>query len=237
MRDPCEHFRSEAEALRPDELQPIGFDLATFSRALGAGIAAIERIEPCVGAPRLRLLCEALNEATNRVAAARPKMGATRELITEVYADRKVLMAMLLSWVNAGLVPRAELRQRSEGPGPVDAADDVVSIVCMLRSHPATVGRLLLQSAELDVMVGRAEALVDLLMPSNGALQLRLERARDLQTRLWTLLLAEHELLRHQGARLFGNRVDEWVPPLRSRVQRKRTAYGAPHESSDPAPA
>lgn len=239
MRDLYEQFRTEAEALMPPELKPFGFDLPIVRFNISCAIEAIEHLEPCTGGPRLRQLYATLEEVTRLVLNARPMAGNTRELISEVYADRKVLMAMLLSWSHAGLVPQSEVRRIVEGKGPIDAANDVISIVHMPMQHPATLGKLLLESKELDLMVDRAEALIDVLKPAAAPplVNRRLERARDVQARVWTLLLRQHEVVWKQGAQLFGKAVDDAVPPLRSRVLRKRKAYGAPHESSDPAPA
>jgi hypothetical protein len=238
-------METEANAISLNACVRFNVELALVKNNACVGIAAVEAKGPSAAAPRLRELVKELMVASEALAHAKPYLGSTRELMAEVYADRKILIALLVAWGQVGLVPAHEVSRIASSQGPLDAASNVIDIINMPSVYPATVGKLLLQSTELAPMLARAKALRALVTPTgcrarpNNAL----DEAIAYQSRVWTLLKRQHELLWKEGAQLYGKAVDEYVIPLGSRKVHKRKtapgparpAYGAPHEP-EPAP-
>lgn len=234
MKTALEMIRPEAEALNPDELKTptVDFELAKGNAA--RAVAAVERGEAEIkayakhyisAAVRLWVLFDAFQAVTRLVDLARPLALGVRKLLDPVYADRDVLMAQLTVWGKVNLVPANEVERIKAGTGPIDAAQDVLSIIELPSRYPVLEGKLLHSAKELDQMVQRAKALLAVVKPTS------LRRTNDgyaeqldLQARVWTLLVRQYERLWKDGAFLYGREVDEYVPALGSRVVVKHRA-------------
>ncbi len=180
--------------------------------------------------PHLLELIDALNEASNEVDLVRPTPSGVPKLSEPVYADRNVLMAQLIAWEITGLVPKAEVDRIKAGQGVIDAARDVLAIVKLTSKYPVTKPKLMSTPQELAEMVKRANALLAL-AKKVGARSHAAEayhQALEVQSRIWKLVQRQHEVLWIHGTQVFGREVDEFVPPLGSRVVAKKAAAVVP---------
>ena len=238
MKTAFEEILPEAEALNTDELKVPSVDIELAKGNAAQGVASVERGEAelkayakkyVAAAVRLWLLFDAFAHISRLVDLARPVALGLRKLIDPVFADRDVLMSQLTSWSKVNLVPPNEVERIKAGAGPIDAAQDVLTIIALPEHYPALKGRLLNTPEELDQMVVRAKALLAVVKPTglrraNHALDQHL----DMQARVWTLLVRQYERVWKEGAFIYGREVDQHVPPLGSRVVVKHRAEGEP---------
>ncbi len=185
--------------------------------------------------PRFRGILEALGEATAAVEEARPVQRYARAQIAAISSDRELIMAQLNLFAKAGLVPMPEVERVLAGHGPIDAAEDVVEFARLVEKYPATKATLITTPAELEMMTARAKEYLANARPPSFPVPKnhQLEAAVEWQSRVWTLLVKQHEQLWRYGAFIFGKQVDESVIPLGSRVRRGKKA--ATEETTTPA--
>ena len=145
-------------------------------------------------------------------------------MMTQIWEDRAALMPQAELWARNGLVDEAEIERIRAGAGPIDAAKDVIAIAAIANASPEIRAKMF-GAEQLAERVARAHAYLSIATPSGTAElpNLALSKAIDLQSRLWTLVLAQHAELWRHGANVFGSEVDEHVPALNSRVVTKHT--------------
>ena len=240
-----EDIRSEAESLDPDGLTPFRLDLEIVRHNAQLGIDAVtererelkatfKHYEPA--AQKLIAYVEALELATEEVELAKPVPTEAQKLAQPVYEDRNVLMAQLIAWQLTGMVPRIEVERIKAGSGLIDAARDVLAIVKLTEKYPVTKPKLMSTDKELKAMVKRANALLAVARRTGSRDRANdsLARAQALQSRIWKLVVRQHEVLWVHGALLFGRDVDTYVPPLGSRLTVTKKNDEVP---SEPTPA
>ncbi len=244
MKSAYDEVRTDALSLKPAELKEFGSDLELVLYNANLGITAVEKHAPQLklatkgyvwAGSKLRMYLKALVETTTEVERARLPTPGVRELTSEVFADRDLLMSNLTLWGKVGIVPVAEVERIQAGLGPFDAARDVLDIAELSRRVPEAKRRLMLGGSSLDAMVDRANRLLAMLKPA-GARERSpdaLTEALDAQSRAWTLVLMAHEDLWADGARIFKKDVDEHVPSLLSRTNKRTTD---PVTEPEPAP-
>ncbi len=243
MKSAYDEVRPDALSLKPAELKEFSSDLELVLYNANLGITAVEKHAPQLklvtkgyawAGTKLRRYLKALVETTTEVDRARLPVSGVRELTGEVFGDRDLLMANLTLWGKVGIVPTAEVERIYAGKGPFDAARDVLDIAELCHRVPEARRRLMLGAASIDAMVDRANRLLAMLKPagarerSNDALT----AALDDQSRVWTLVLMAHEDLWAEGARIFKKDVDEHVPSLLSRTNKR-----SPDPVIEPEPA
>lgn len=235
MKRAIETVRSEVEALNPDEVKEVTVEI---SLAVHNAELAIEALEPheellraiyrqyVSAAILLRILVDALREATQEVEEARPIPTGARELGVVVYADRAKLLAQLTTWALLGSLPQREVDRIREGRGQIDACQDVLAMVVLINRSTDLKKRSQVTQDALAEMKARAQQLLTLVRPADRRrrVSVTLTKALDTQARVWTLFVRQHDLLWQDAVRIFGRQVDEHVPALGSRVVSKRKA-------------
>jgi hypothetical protein len=148
------------------------------------------------------------------------------------YAFRRKLLAAAKAFVEAGVIPAAEVSHIEAGHGRLDMAGDDVTLAALLRKYEkATLGRSPVTQEDIDGAAKVGSELQALLKPA-GARRAKetpsdVAKAEETRDRLWTLLVLRHELTWRTGAWLFGKKVDERVPALQARaVSRKKETAG-----------
>ncbi len=228
----------QAAALSSGNLKAFVFALDVVRQNARIGIAAIEPHHETLkrlfkkyvpAEPRLTVLLDALQEATERLDEARPKSKINLQLVAQIWKDRESLMPQLEAWGVNGIIDPKDVERIRAGSGSMDAAQDVIAIASIVNRKPKLKSKMF--GAELlDERVERAKAYLAIATPEgtsevpNRALQ----EARDLQTRVWTLVAAQYDQLWLHGAAIYLRDVDEHVPLLGSRVVTKRGAPDAP---------
>ena len=85
--------------------------------------------------------------------------------------------------------------------------------------YPLTKSKLVIGRHKLEDMVQRAKKLLRVVRPSAlRRVSVQLDEAMNTQSRVWTLLLRQYDVVWAYGALVYGRRVEEYVPPLGSRV-------------------
>ncbi len=133
------------------------------------------------------------------------------------------------------MVPTDPVEAIKRGKGHIDTAQDAIDLAAFFRTHTqAMAGKTPVTPAQIDEASILGTNLLTLLRPGHAPTDAtpspQMSEAVDVRDRLWTLLIAGHDLLWQAGAIAFGKTVDDHVPPLQSRVVAKKPA-------KDPTPA
>ena len=245
---PSPLIRKELAALSPAELKVFVWSFGVVKQNALIGIDAVAPHQAKLkrlfshytpAAPKLLVLLDALAEANQAVARARPSSKGVQALASPVYVDREGLMAQLTVWGLTGLVPMNEVERIRQGTGKIDAAEDVLAVANLVERDPAVKNAFVGSPQSLTQKVARAKALLAVLKPSGTAERPNhaLEHALDDEARVWALVQRQHEALWQEAACLFGRKADEKVPSLVSRTVRRLAASTAEPVSPEPAPA
>ncbi len=162
-----------------------------------------------------------------------PEATMLRDLMPEAYQLRRKLLTSAVALAEAGLIPEREVRAIEEGRGQIDAAGDLTQLPPLYRRHrEAIAGKHPVSVADLDRAEQLGQQLLELLRPGAATgprnVNPKLVASVEARDRLWTLLVGRYELLWRTGAWLFGQKVDEKVPPLQSRRVKRKDESGEP---------
>jgi hypothetical protein len=137
------------------------------------------------------------------------------------------------AWVDAvltrsspstGLVDPKDVERIRSGGGPIDAAKDIIAIAALVERDLA-VNSALIGAHLLDERVERAKTYLAMATP-NGTTEMpnrAMRHALEVQSRVWTLVVRQHDQLWLHGAAIYLRDVDAQVPLLGSRHTSKRT--------------
>jgi len=228
----------QAEALRADEVKEVKVEISLAVHNAEFGIRALEPHEATLRATfrkyvstlaPLRALITALREATEDVQSARVTQVRAREVISQVFADRQILLAQMTAWSLMGLVPRHEIERMKTTRGPIAAARDVLAMIALFTDTPQKRWRNQVNQVALAQMTANAQTTLAVATPTGRRRRpnIVLVKALDTQARVWTLFVRQHDLLWQDAVRIFGRQVDDHVPRVGSRVLPKRKTQGA----------
>jgi hypothetical protein len=159
--------------------------------------------------------------------------GSLAKKMTRARHLRRVLLKGAEACAESGDIPAKEVQSISAGRGQIDTAQDCVQLAALYRKHreklagktPAT-PEMLAEAAALG------SELVGLLQTSTTRKKSKanpsLDEALDHRDRLWTLLEEGYELAWKMGALLWGRRVEEYVPPMLSRIAKPSSRSPSP---------
>ena len=237
MKDIDRSITQEAAAIHPADVKELAFDLKLVKNNAMLGVAAVEkhstrlaeRYKKYVSAkPRLLELLVALEIAVLTATGLRPTEVSNRRLRAALYGDRELLMTQLELFARSGLVPVAEVERIKAGRGSIDAAQDIIDAVELLERYPAARSKVVTPAAQLKQMVSDAKSYLSSTRRASfhAARNEAYAAALDTQSRVWTLVLRQHEQLWKYGCEIYGKDVDAHVLPLGSRVviNRKKKA-------------
>jgi hypothetical protein len=235
-------FLPLASAIDADQIIPMRADASLAYHNVASGVAEVMKYEdhlkehlPKVNLGELHGLPDlALGVAFACLKAIREGGASdTRALLLEANALRRLLLRSAEAAGEAGIFTAQELAKVKEGRGPFDAASDCVALAALFTKHAqALEGKTAVTDGQVEQAAGVGAELLRRLKPKGArrkadAGTMSAAEARD---RLWTLLAQRHERLWAVGAYVFGHAVDEMVPGLLARVQRKRKAKDKPAE-------
>jgi len=237
----------DAAAIHPADVKELTFDLKLVKHNAMLGLAAVEKHSTRLAErykkyksakPRLLELLVALEVAAHTAVSLRPVDANNRSLRASIYGDRELLVTQLQLFARSGLVAVAEVERIKAGRGSIDAAQDIVDAVALLDRYPAARSKLVTSAAQLKQMVENAKLYLSstrrAAFHSNG--NEAYAAALDTQSRVWTLVLQQHEQLWKYGCEIYGKAVDEHVLPLGSRVvNRKKKTPVSPAEPPTPS--
>jgi hypothetical protein len=168
-----------------------------------------------------------------------PEATMLRELMPEAYQLRRKLLASAMALAEAGLIPEREVRTVEKGRGQIDVAGDLTLLPPLYRRHQeAIAGKHPVSKADLDRAEQLGQQLLEILRPGAATgprnVSPELVASVEARDRLWTLLVTRYELLWRTGAWLFGQKVDEKVPPLQSRRIKRKGGDGDSGEPETP---
>jgi hypothetical protein len=166
--------------------------------------------------------------AASQVDRSSPSPRTTGKLLAEARPLRELLLTSAEALARAGLVPAREVEKIREGKGPIDTATDLVDLAALYRKHAARVrGKSPVDAASIQRASALGTELLAVLKPMSAprtrTVAPEVAQAVEARDRLWTLTVTRHALLRRAGGWLFGDRLDDHVPPLQSRVRVTRS--------------
>ncbi len=237
------HFLPLAEALSADEViirsADVEVALANIPRAVEAIASHTDRIQlrlPYVAVHELLELPAlglALLHADGRVGHTE----STREIdaaFSRVGPLREWTLSYLEIAADLGLVQKERVRAIRSGKGKIDVARDCVDIAGLFKeSETKLAGKHPFTTEQLDELAKTGTWLVQTLKPGN-AKKTKAPRSAEaaLRDRFWKLVEDRYDTLRTIGVTLFGiKHVDDYVPPLFSRVSISKTVEAASGES------
>jgi hypothetical protein len=140
---------------------------------------------------------------------------------------RKLLLGQIGILVESGLVKREELDALRKGRGKVNAANDLIDAAALFTQygeqlegkHPITPEQIK-EAQTLGNLLREAVAPSAAIKPKSKARR----QAAENRDRLWTLLSQRHQTLRRVAVWMWPKEADERVPPLGSRVHRRKNA-------------
>ncbi len=224
----------QAAALSPGDLKAFVLSLDVVRQNARIGMAAISPHHDALKRifvkyvpvePKLTVLLDALQEASARVDEARPKTKANLQLVAQIWKDRETLMPQLEAWGVNGVVDLKDVERIRAGSGSIDAAKDVLAIAAIVKRTP-TLKTMTFGAELLEERVARAKAYLAIATP-DGTAELpnrAFHEALDLQSRVWTLVAAQHDQLWLHGAAIYLRDVEQHLPALGSRIGTKRAA-------------
>lgn len=161
-------------------------------------------------------------------------LGETRTLLTEASQLRALLLGMAETLASAGIFAAAAVDKIRAGRGPIDQASDCIELAALFGKTPlAMKEQRLVRTEHIERASELGTLLLGRLTPGGGRKK-GTERpdakevaARD---RLATLLWQRYRDVRRAGFYLWGDELDDRVPPLQSRQlpRTKKPAAPAP---------
>lgn len=220
-------FLEEARAFEAPQVRPLRADPRAVQHNVGLGVAAVmewadhvrEHL-PHVDLAELRSLPDlalCLAHAAQEAAGDGPEAAELRELLVEAHALRRKLAAAAIALAEAGILGPRDAEKVRGKHGAIDAGADCAALAALFEKRAADVeGKTAITAEELARAAEIGATLRALWKPKGaarkpGADGLSPVEARD---RLWTLLVMRHERLWAVGAYVYGQAVDEHVPPL-----------------------
>ncbi|MDI3291572.1 hypothetical protein [Polyangium sp. 15x6] len=166
--------------------------------------------------------------------------GSTPALMEQARVLRDVFIKSADALAAAGILPARAVEKIRAGKGGIDLAQDCVDLAALFTKHAKDIkGKTAVTAANIKEAATVGTDLLKRLKPKGTKSKdpaLDSVNARD---RLWTLLGQRHRELRRVGMWLWGDEVDQHVPPLQSRTlaPRKKTAVPADRINGQAAPA
>jgi len=239
------HFLPLAEALPTDDVIIRGADvdiaLVNIQRGVDAISSHVDTIRKQLPAIAVHELLElpalglALVHADGRVGNA----ASTREIdaaFSRVGPLRELTLSFLEIAADLGLVQKDRVRAIRSGKGKIDVARDCIDIAGVFQeAETKLAGKHPFTTAQLDDLAKTGTWLVQTLKPGNTKKTKPARSAEaDIRDRFWKLVEDRHDTLRTVGVTLFGiKRVDEYVPPLFSRVSNAKAPEASSAESGE----
>lgn len=156
--------------------------------------------------------------------------GTIEALLGRAHPLRRRLLKSAEALAESNIVPDAEVAAIRVGRGKMDASNDCVALAALFRKYEKKIaGKSAItpeEIAEADEVGSKLQTLLKVKgTPTDNRPPPNVAIAVDIRNRFWTLLEQRHDHLWRIGAWLWGQAVDEHVPPLQSRVV-ARTAVG-----------
>lgn len=235
---------SEVKSFRPD------VSLATINAARGVEMVLGHASELAVALPRLDVgavrtlgdLGSALAFAAAQVERFAPTPTNLKAQLVEARSVRALLLAGADMLVLTGVFPAGNVAKIRKGRGPIDTAGDCVALAALFTKYgAAATAKVAVTAADIQRADEVGSRLLRLLRPGRAKkpVDKDLIAATDARDRLWTLFERTwQDNVWRAGAWLFGRDVEQYVPPLHSRVGgRRAAAHGTVPPAPPPTPA
>jgi len=242
------YYLALAQARPPDVVPMLRAGAAIVFHNIKLGIAAIGPyaarlrtelpalpIDDVLELPALGLALLFAERQAEGFGTARAELG---DKLRELRALREPMLLIAEGLALLGLLPADRVQAIRAGTGPIDAAMDGADLAALYREYAqALAGKHPFTPDMLDEIARLGGWIVQHVTPTGGreAVAAEPSEAEDLRNRFWSIVVERHAHARKAGFYLFGDRLDEMVPPLQSRVLGRR---GDPDETKEqPAPA
>jgi hypothetical protein len=155
-----------------------------------------------------------------------------QKLLARAAELRDVLLSSAVALMKAGALPAAKVKKIMAGHGSRDLVQDCIDLAQLFRDHASDVqGKTAITKAQIDEAATVGNQLIALLKPARAKAKVpdAVKAAVEARDRLWTLVSKRHrDQLRRAGMWLWGDDVDEHVPPLlSSRAKRAKKPAGS----------
>lgn len=230
-----EALKIPAEQVRPLRAD-INLAVVNAQRGVEAVLGQSDRLQkelPGVSVASISGLSEiglALAYAAGQVERWAPAQSDVKSLLATATELRSILLASADALARVGILSPAAVAKIHEGHGSIDIAGDCIALAALFtKSAEAVRGKSPVSAAQIREAAEVGTRLIALLRPGGtrrkSAASGDLATATNARDRLWTLFERTWEdQVWRAGAWLFGRKVDSQVPPLQSRVLRKRGA-------------
>jgi hypothetical protein len=226
-------FLPEAKKFPSRDIRPLRADPALAYYNVDVGLRAVEPHEAELAAlpapfdlatmKSLRRLALGVIYAAAQV--DRSSAGTTRKLMKRASELRDVLLSAAVALMKAGLLPAQQVKKIIAGRGNRDMVQDCIDLAELFRQHQKSLlGKTAVTKEQIDEAAAVGNQLIVILKPARAKAKASeaVQKAVETRDRMWTLLYARHGgHLRRAGMWLWGDEVDEHVPPLLSSVGRK----------------
>lgn len=236
-RKSFESFVGAARKLAKEQVVPLKLDVNLIFANVGQGVSAVLpqlgrlRAElpllPIDDLAKLPLLAEALLYA--HAESQRHHQPAKRQEIdekrTELLALREPLLLQAEVFAHLGLLPNDRVAQIRGGKGLFDAAQDGVALSDLYAEYrDRLAGKHPFGDAQLARVAALGQALLQVITPdgARSPIPAAAAAAMDDRDRIYSLLVLRHAELRKAGFYLFGEQVDDKVPPLGARLGKRQ---------------
>lgn len=170
--------------------------------------------------------------------------GTVRNLRLQVSPLRELLLSNAVVLAKSGLVPVEAVRRIQKGTGPIDNAQDCVDLAELFTKYAATLaGKTPITQEQIELARSTGNQLLAILKPKGAPKDTRSERFAEIASRdrIGALLVAWHaQHMRRAAHWIWGDAMDEHVPPLHSHAPPVKKTADAPDETTPvaaPAPA
>jgi len=224
-----------ARALPPDEILPFRLDveLALVNVTTGMQVVVTHAADIPVHFPKENLghltsideLAAAVKYAAIRVDREAPEQSVIMAKLNRASEIRGQLLPVAKGLAANGLIPRGEVDVIVAGRGPLDRAEDCVSLAGLVLKHEqAIAGKHPVTAEQIAEASTVGSFLVTHLRPANAPAPLTTGPSTivDDRNRLATLLVLRHARLQVVAHYFYENDWDERVPPLNSRIVKRK---------------
>jgi hypothetical protein len=226
-------FLVEAQKIPAPDVRPLRADTALAYHNVDIGLEAVEPHEETLAllpAPfdlsamkSLRRIALGLQYAAAQVDRSSP--GTIQQLFKRAIVLRDVLLSGAVALMKSGVLPAAKVRKIIAGKGMRDMVQDCIDLAQLFRDHAASVkGKTAITKDQIDEAAKVGDQLLASLKPARAKARVpeAVKSSVDTRDRMWTLLVTRHrQQLRRAGHWLWGDDVDDHVPPLLSGSSKK----------------